>query len=215
VFTVAPGTPFRMRAANPYGTSRGTTFQLHGHVWQRDPYVCPGTQDSILGRCATSDVGSQAIGDNRQAFYQGGQESITPATHFDIVPTQTGSAGDYLFRDGGSFGNASGLWGIVRVGAAAPAAEEITIINAEARRGNRQGRWDWTITGTTTVPGPGNQMTAVLQRTGQTIGTAAVSDTGTWTIDVRNSRVAAQTGDVVVVTSTFEGTALLAVSIIN
>lgn len=129
VFTVAAGTPFRMRVANPYGTTRGSTFQLHGHVWQRDPYICvnpdgtPKTKDLIVGRCGASqtlgapdyDVGSTGIGVNLQAFYQGGQESITPATHFDIVPTQTGKSGDYLFRDSASFGNASGLWGIVRV----------------------------------------------------------------------------------------------------
>jgi len=129
VFTVAAGTPFRMRVTNPYGTSRGTTFQLHGYVWQRDPYICvddtgaPKTKDGILGRCGASqtlgaadyEVGSTGIGVNLQAFYQGGQESITPAAHFDIVPTQTGNPGDYLFRDSASFGNASGLWGIVRV----------------------------------------------------------------------------------------------------
>ncbi|OFX14781.1 MAG: hypothetical protein A2V59_09795 [Armatimonadetes bacterium RBG_19FT_COMBO_69_19] len=125
VFTVGAGMPFRMRVANPYGTSRGTTFQLHGHVWQRDPYICQGIKDSILGRCATTVVGSQMIGDNKQAFYQGGQESITPATHFDIVvPLAGGKAneggsssvtGDFLFRDGASFGSASGLWGILRV----------------------------------------------------------------------------------------------------
>jgi len=125
VFTVDAGTPFRMRVTNPYGTSRGTTFQLHGHVWQRDPYICPGTKDGILGRCATDVVGSQMIGDNKQAFFQGGQESITPATHFDIVVPFAGGKGndattknvkgDFLFRDGASFGNASGLWGIVRV----------------------------------------------------------------------------------------------------
>jgi hypothetical protein len=107
--------PFRVRVTNPYGTSRGTTFQLHGHLWQRDPYICPGTKDGILGRCATNVVGSQMIGDNKQAFFQGGQESITPATHFDIVPTQTGVPGDYLFRDSASFGSASGMWGILRV----------------------------------------------------------------------------------------------------
>ncbi len=107
--------PFRIRVTNPFGTSRGTTFQLHGHLWPRDPYVCPGTKDGIAGRCATNVVGSQMIGNNRQSFFQGGQESITPATHFDIVPTQPGSPGDYLFRDTASFGSASGVWGIIRV----------------------------------------------------------------------------------------------------
>jgi hypothetical protein len=115
LFRVRSDQAFRMRVTNPYGTSRGTTFALHGHLWPRDPYVCPGSKDGIPGRCATTAVGSEMIGDNLQAFYQGGQESITPATHFDIVPTQTGVPGDYLFRDVASFGNASGLWGVVRV----------------------------------------------------------------------------------------------------
>jgi hypothetical protein len=79
------------------------------------------------------------------------------------------------------------------------AAEQITIALAEFR--TRQARWR--INGTTTVPGPGNQVTAVLDRTGQTIGTGAVDAVGAWIIDVRNSPVAAEAGDVVVVTSTF------------
>jgi hypothetical protein len=118
VFLADNTKPFRMRLTNPYGTSRGTTFQLNGHVWQRDPYVCPGeSRNGLTGACETGGIGSRAIGDNRQAFYQSAQESITPATHFDIVPTQTGVDGDYLFHDAASFGKASGLWGIVRVGA--------------------------------------------------------------------------------------------------
>jgi hypothetical protein len=124
VFLADNTQPFRMRLTNPYGTSRGTTFQLNGHVWPRDPYVCPGdTRNGLAGACDTGGVGSRAIGDNPQAFYQGAQESITPATHFDIVPTQTGVDGDYLFRDSASFGSASGLWGIVRVGAMDPPTE--------------------------------------------------------------------------------------------
>jgi hypothetical protein len=109
----------------PHGTNRGSTFALHGHVWQRDPYVCtnsPGDptsglkiKDGLAGRCATSEVGSTTIGDNPLAFYQSGQDSVWAAGHFDIVPTQTGVPGDYLFHDAGSIGNASGLWGIVRV----------------------------------------------------------------------------------------------------
>jgi hypothetical protein len=122
VFLADANMPFRVRVTNPYATSRGTTFQLHGHLWPRDPYICvdpatglPKTKDGIVGRCATTEVGSTGIGINLQAFYQGGQESITPATHFDIVPTLTGLPGDYLFRDSASFGAASGTWGILRV----------------------------------------------------------------------------------------------------
>jgi hypothetical protein len=126
----------RIRITNPYGTARGSTFALHGHVWQRDPYTC-NDNDAVLGtslpgRCnvpatgsfidpATNTplVGSRSIGSNPIGFAQGGQESWTPSSHFDIVLPSAGGgngvAGDYLFRDTASFGNASGVWGILRV----------------------------------------------------------------------------------------------------
>jgi len=91
------------------------------------------------------------------------------------------------------------------------AAEQILITQAQYRI--RQARWR--VRGSTTVPGPGNQMTATLKRTGQTIGSAAVDVAGAWTIDVINSPVTAQPGDVVVVTSTFGSTAEQTVSITN
>ena len=119
VFTANAGKAMRLRLGVPAGTNRGTTFQLHGHVWQRDPYICPGSKDGLAGRCATNVVGSQKLGDNPLAFHQGGQESVNAPTHFDIVVPNAGGgngvAGDYLFRDTASFGSASGLWGIVRV----------------------------------------------------------------------------------------------------
>ena len=106
VFTASAGQEVRMRVLEPTGVGRGTTFDLHGHVWQRDPY---------LGGA----VASQSIGINPLAMYLGGQESVTPANHFDILLPSAGGvngvAGDYLFRDHGSFGNTDGLWGIFRV----------------------------------------------------------------------------------------------------
>jgi hypothetical protein len=105
VFTAEPGDEVRMRVLEPTGVGRGTTFNLHGHGWQRDPYL-------------EGAVPSQTIGDNPNGLYIGGQESVTPAAHFDIVlPSAggTGGQGDYLFRDHGSFGNTDGLWGILRV----------------------------------------------------------------------------------------------------
>jgi hypothetical protein len=131
VFLANAGQPARIRITNPYGTTRGSTFALHGHVWQRDPYVCDDNQYGLIGKCTapatgsnfdppgTPLVGSRSIGHNPIGFAQGGQESWTPASHFDIVLPSAGGGngvtGDYLFRDKGSFGNASGVWGILRV----------------------------------------------------------------------------------------------------
>jgi len=137
VFVANKGQQARIRITNPFGTSRGSTFALHGHVWQRDPYVCPDeAQDGLTGKCNSPDhgsiyntwptgpasiplVGSRAIGTNPQGFAEGGRESWNTPTHFDIVLPMAGGVnavpGDYLFRDQGSFGSASGVWGILRV----------------------------------------------------------------------------------------------------
>ena len=120
VFQAAKGKPARIHITNAHGTTRGSTFALHGHVWQRDPYICPGeSRNALTGACNMTSVGSRAIGNNPLGFAQGGQESWNAVTHFDIVLPSAGGgngiAGDYLIRDSASFGNASGVWSIVRV----------------------------------------------------------------------------------------------------
>jgi hypothetical protein len=110
----------RVRITNPYGTTRGSTFALDGHVWQRDPYLCNGeARNGLTGACEMTTVSSRNIGNNPMGFAQGAQESWTPASHFDIVLPSAGGGngvtGDYLFRDHAAFGNASGVWGIMRV----------------------------------------------------------------------------------------------------
>lgn len=110
----------RIHITNPHGTTRGSTFGLHGHVWQRDPYICPGeARNTLTGACLMTSVGSRALGVNPQGFATAGQESWTPASHFDVFLPSAGGGngviGDYLMRDHGSFGNASGAWGIMRV----------------------------------------------------------------------------------------------------
>ncbi|MDD5763346.1 MAG: hypothetical protein PHP88_12690, partial [bacterium] len=123
VFKATAGKEFRMHVGVPFGTSRGSTFNLHGHVWQRAPYLAeftdPATgmpRDYALGG---PGLGSVKIGNNPLSFYQSGQESITPYAHFDLRLPSAGGAnavkGDYLFRDQAGLGNAGGLWGIVRV----------------------------------------------------------------------------------------------------
>jgi hypothetical protein len=129
VFKAAAGQELRLHVLEPAAVARGGVFALHGHVWQRAPYVCPGSSHhGLAGNCKptgfypaispTFEVGSRAIGHSPTSMYLGGQESILPAAHFDIVVPAGGAngvPGDYLFRDQASFGNTLGLWGILRV----------------------------------------------------------------------------------------------------
>ncbi len=130
VFTAAAGTEFRMHVLMPFAPGRGSTFDLHGHAWQRDPYVCEGSADlGLAGKCdmgnghagtpGTGEVGSTSIGHNPIGFGMGGIESWSAAQHYEVVIPSAGGAngvgGDFLFRDHMGLGNHGGLWGIVRV----------------------------------------------------------------------------------------------------
>jgi len=128
VFTVGKGQAFRMHVLMPFAPGRGSTYDLHGHVWQRDPYVCPDDSHLTLdGKCSMGatglpqdgSVGSQALGNNPIGFHLGGIESWFGTEHYEIVISSAGGTGavpgDYLFRDHMGLGNAGGLWGIVRV----------------------------------------------------------------------------------------------------
>jgi hypothetical protein len=130
VFTVQPGMPFRQHVLMPTGSGRGSTFDLHGHVWQRMPYVCPASNDlGIPGKCdvgnghvglaGTGEVGSKNLGDNLLSFGQGGIDAWFPGSHYEVVIPSAGGTngvpGDYLFRDHMGLGNTQGLWGIIRV----------------------------------------------------------------------------------------------------
>jgi len=139
VFTADKGTPFRMHVLMPTGAGRGSTFDLHGHAWQRDPYVCASSDLGLAGKCdmgdgvaginGTGEVGSKRISgignpgewryENPMGMGLGGVESWYPGEHYDVaVPSAGGPwqrTGDYLFRDHMGKGNTSGLWGILRV----------------------------------------------------------------------------------------------------
>jgi len=120
VFTAKAGRETRMHLVMPHGTTRGSTFNLHGHVWQRDPYICPGeARNTLTGACNMDGVGSRAIGVNPQGLAMGAQDNITPLSHYTLFLPSAGGGngvtGDYLFRDQGAFGNTGGLWGILRV----------------------------------------------------------------------------------------------------
>ncbi|MGE5153902.1 MAG: hypothetical protein ACM3ST_07790, partial [Bdellovibrio bacteriovorus] len=121
VFTAAPGQPTRIHLLNGASTDRDSTFVLHGHVWQRDPYVCPGQSDlGLQGRCdPTTPVPSLALGNNPTAKWVSSQEGMGHVYgHWPILIQAGGTdgvTGDYLFRDYSPGGNTDGLWGILRV----------------------------------------------------------------------------------------------------
>jgi len=122
VFYATAGEEVRMRLGVPHATNRGTVFALHGHAWQRDPYLAQYTEYGGIPRAYAiggPGVGSVKIGRNPLAFYQGGQESIFPTAHYDIVLPSAGGShavpGDYMFRDVASANVGSGLWGILRL----------------------------------------------------------------------------------------------------
>ncbi len=119
VFTAPKNKQARIRLLMPTGVGRGTTFDLHGHAWARDPHLPENPAcltASSLSNCGLSSV---SIGHNPLAWYLGGQESVTPHNHFDIVLPKAGGVnfvtGDYLFRDHASFGVTDGIWGILDV----------------------------------------------------------------------------------------------------
>ncbi len=104
VFTAKKGTAVRFRVLHPGGHMRNHVFQVHGHVWEEEPYINGSTQ----------------IGSNPLSEWKGAQMGHGPTNHFDVVPKHGaggnfGIAGDYLYRDQASFQFDGGLWGILRV----------------------------------------------------------------------------------------------------
>jgi hypothetical protein len=111
----------RMYVLNGASADRDGTFILHGHVWQRDPYVCPGQNNlGLPGRCNPTElVPSRALGLNAQGKYMGGQEGMGHVYgHWPILFDAGGTngvTGDYLFRDYAPNGNRNGQFGLMRV----------------------------------------------------------------------------------------------------
>ena len=122
IMTAYAGREMRIRALMPTGVGRASTIELHGHGWPRDPYLAErvdGNSFPIGGRPTDWGVGSKCIGQNPMAMHMGGQESIAPMAHFDLVFPRAGGkhgiTGDFLWRDHGGFGITSGLWAVIRV----------------------------------------------------------------------------------------------------
>jgi len=128
VFTAKAGQQVRLHLLEPSGSNRASSFTLHGHVWERAPYVCPKSRkDGLPGKClatgffptVTGEVASQAIGTSPIGMYMGAQDLIMAGAHFTLFLPSAGGAnmvpGDYLLMDRAGFGTTGGLWSLLRV----------------------------------------------------------------------------------------------------
>jgi hypothetical protein len=104
VLTAKKGQAVRFRILEPGGHARNHVFQVHGHVWQEEPFTSNST----------------VIGNNPFSEWKGSQEGHGPTNALNVV-LQNGAGGafgvtgDYLYRDQASFQFDGGLWGIFRV----------------------------------------------------------------------------------------------------
>jgi hypothetical protein len=104
VFTVQVGAQVRLRLLQAGGHGRNGVFALHGHQWDKQPYLANSTR----------------LGQNSVSLWEGAHFGLGPTSHFDVLLRggaggSFGVPGDYLFRDfvGPYFDG--GLWGILRV----------------------------------------------------------------------------------------------------
>jgi len=134
IFTATPGQAIRLRLVQPVGHPRNNIFQLHGHVWEEEPYTTPVafTGATYSGRTVlgTPVLGSTIIADqptsnsdfvnNRFSEWEGAQMGVGPSSHFDIIPSGGAGGpfkvtGDFLYRTHQSGQFDKGVWGILRV----------------------------------------------------------------------------------------------------
>jgi len=115
VFRAAADSQVRFRVLHPGGHSRNNSFVLHGHEWEEQPYKDDSTR----------------IGHNPLTEWKPAQAGHGPSNHFDVALLIGAGgrfkvAGDYLYRDQGSFPFDGGLWGVFRVRPNSPDLREET-----------------------------------------------------------------------------------------
>ena len=99
----------------PYGgNQRNTAFKVHGHLWEREPYIMPKGFDGD-GRLD----GPTAVGNNPVSQKIGMQIGFGASNFFDLLFPSAGGAfrvnGDYYYGAQDPISLIPGLWGIMRV----------------------------------------------------------------------------------------------------
>lgn len=131
IFAVQKGTPVRLHLPTPEGSGNGAVFELHGHVWQEEPYQANSTR----------------LGYNIASEWKGTQGQVGALNSFDILVDKAGGAhgvpGDYLYRSLANQMTFLGFWGLMRVtdGADMPTVSTIHSVSASS----------WNVTGDNTV----------------------------------------------------------------
>ncbi|HWT03203.1 MAG TPA: hypothetical protein VN256_23325 [Pyrinomonadaceae bacterium] len=104
LLTAGVGDPVRFRMTHPFGTGTSQVFTVHGHVWQKNPYLNEST----------------VIGDQLLSQWIGSRDNHGSTDHFDAVIGQAGGefgrAGDYLYTVFLPNQAKLGAWGVFRVG---------------------------------------------------------------------------------------------------
>jgi len=104
IFSATAGTAVRFRVLNPAGHTQSHVFEVHGHIWEEEPYTNNSTR-----------LGANPLSEWKGTLYGHG-----PTNHFDaLLKNGAGGkfrvTGDYLYRDYVPWYFDNGLWGIFRV----------------------------------------------------------------------------------------------------
>ena len=168
-FAAVAGTPVRFRVMYPGGAGDGSTFDLHGHVWQEEPYINNSTE----------------LGFNVESQWIGARGQLGALNSFDLLINSAGGAkavpGQYLYRDYRNQTFQDGIWGIFQVteGKDTPMLTRVT-------RGSKT-----TFSGRNSVdPNTGKFAKSVTVSAGKTVlGTPSVSAyTGEWSLTINSYR---------------------------
>ncbi len=104
LLTAGVGDQVRFRMTHPFGTGTSQVFTIHGHDWQKNPYVNEST----------------AIGDQLLSQWIGSRDNHGSSDHFEAVigsaGGEFGQAGDYLYTVFLPNQAKLGAWGVFRVG---------------------------------------------------------------------------------------------------
>jgi hypothetical protein len=104
ILEASPGEAVRFRILESGGHARNHVFNLHGHIWEEEPWE---------GR-------SILLGSNPLTEWRGARDLHGPGNHHDIL-LRNGAGGrfsitgEYLWRDQASFQFDGGIWGLLRV----------------------------------------------------------------------------------------------------